>query len=1193
MADQSLLYDALVDAPVGAIKCLYHIKYQHREIAWLAFVSTPGELSQAPVATALRTENIFRYRENCVILKAMFQFSAGNISHEASVDNTMPASRNQVSGGEKRQITRNRISYSCQTCRKRKVKCDKVHPVCGGCKKANEDCVYNDETKPTIIATTEISDGSKKRRTTYERQESTSVSSSSPSQDKAIPPPPQLKAIEEQLHRLTSMVDALRKSGGNESQLRDLLTPVPSQSEHDSDETASRPDLSLGMFRSRNSGSPKDVNELNRPLSSLKLTNGNSKRTVEDPFWIHISDELDQLNHMMRRHNNVSGSTTSVQNKNCDEARPSANGPHVEPVKDDFWEPMSFETASAANGTNSYDPDSDCTMCQKVPFSKATLLQALPINCSHATAYHHLFKAFPTRAQSNVLLRCWLSTVYPILPLHIPGEILEKHEMLWNRIETVGLAQMQLHYPDLEIYSIMYVIWYAGVLGLSRKGLQRWFPDSTRADLATKFHGSVVYTLHLGHFTRDVSLQKLAALVMVQSLPIAEEDPIQASLYTQLNVRLGLAMGLHREPTLFDLPVAEEGMRRRIWWQLVQLDTSLVISTGYPTLISENVSDTRINCEDKDAFISDDDEAISLEGGKKPKPFSWGETHSTDENGNLTLHRTMSLVARARSVQACALRAIVDTHLGTKTITSTDMQELKRVMAEAEEQINDIIAQIPAKGLPEMGFVPEGPNGKSRQAYSLDCDSSMSSTVTEKDLAFYQNYVSDDNLATPLARYHRQRLAVFNKWARITLSMLKDKLHCVAYAPFLKNAKSKLWTVGRQCALHNCHSFMRKFISLVEDPDLETFRWTWPAMYGPLHAGLIMLVDLYAQPDSVEAPRSRELIDKVFSLSDPRAGIVGGPNGVTIQRPLREGGVEPWDMLRGLRSAAWQMAGLDPNVLWTQEDQLKLGLATPLTDAQKIAQSLREDSIYETGDGQANLNLATKTDLRNQSTEQGIRYMVSLASSELNGDKEVDEYNCSRAVRNRFLRDIENGDRRGHGLKLAQLEGQQKMPFPLSGCMERCSQQAVGGDVPSSCLGSGKAVLRPTAVGYHPCTGQVGTSDNTTDKKENDGADPLFQQDGYIGSQTDGDLPSVEINTLQQSFGGPNGNGLDSSGMQTGHGIQANEQTFGTYKETQNTTSAPSAAEDFGFDWARWDSVFGQYTGFTDMMEDVTLSWVE
>lgn len=42
-----------------------------------------------------------------------------------------------------RQIHRNRVSYSCHACRRRKVKCDRLQPVCGNCIKTAELCVYD------------------------------------------------------------------------------------------------------------------------------------------------------------------------------------------------------------------------------------------------------------------------------------------------------------------------------------------------------------------------------------------------------------------------------------------------------------------------------------------------------------------------------------------------------------------------------------------------------------------------------------------------------------------------------------------------------------------------------------------------------------------------------------------------------------------------------------------------------------------------------------------------------------------------------------------------------------------------------------------------------------------------------------------------------------------------------------------
>lgn len=45
-----------------------------------------------------------------------------------------------------KQIHRNRASYSCHCCRRRKVKCDQVHPTCGNCKKHGDQCQYNDNS---------------------------------------------------------------------------------------------------------------------------------------------------------------------------------------------------------------------------------------------------------------------------------------------------------------------------------------------------------------------------------------------------------------------------------------------------------------------------------------------------------------------------------------------------------------------------------------------------------------------------------------------------------------------------------------------------------------------------------------------------------------------------------------------------------------------------------------------------------------------------------------------------------------------------------------------------------------------------------------------------------------------------------------------------------------------------------------
>lgn len=93
-----------------------------------------------------------------------------------------------------------------------------------------------------------------------------------------------------------------------------------------------------------------------------------------------------------------------------------------------------------------------------------------------------------------------------------------------------------------------------------------------------------------------------------------------------------------------------------------------------------------------------------------------------------------------------------------------------------------------------------------------------------------------------------------------------------------------------------------------------------------------MLIDLYERPYSPEASRSRAFIDRILALSGPDGGVVGGEDGVSTQRPLKDGGREAWDMIRRLRQKAWQKAGLNPQMLWTEQDQIQAGVSSPAGD---------------------------------------------------------------------------------------------------------------------------------------------------------------------------------------------------------------------------------------------------------------------
>lgn len=1133
----------------------------------------------------------------------MFEFTSGpEPKTDTSVSRLSTNLKGQTSKSDKRQITRNRTSYSCLTCRRRKVKCDKTHPVCGGCKKANEECLYS---LPESQESNGLSEASKsstaielKKRKIGSAHDGSGTSPSDEHGTASSVSPTHIRAIEDQLHRLSALVDSLRTNGSNDdhSYLRHLLTPVASSSEQDTEDGQSHHNLSLGMFQSANHGS-KDASELSKPLSSLKL--GHTERpSPEDSFWNHITAEINQLNEAMRRQTKTYVSATSIQNESCPGRLPETleHKDHPTQEKDDLFDPQSFQKAAGIEVPSFYDPTSSCSVCQLMPFAKSTLLQDIPIKCSPTVGKEHLLKHVPSSTQSNVLFRCWLSGVHPLLPILIPTGIQKMHEKFWSQYEPN--SPESLWFPDLGSAALMYAIWYAGSLSLSLEGFNRWFPGITRAKLCASLHDQVVFALHLSSFSRNATLQTLAAFIIICSLPISEEDPTQAALYLQLVVRLSLTMGLHREPTLFNMSVAEEGMRRRLWWHVIQLDVSQVVASGYPSLISEAFCDTRINCEDHDALTDRDTPDAESETDSRHRSSNGGSPPV--QSVVWESYRTFSHVARAKSIISCAFRSVVSIHMSAKPLTNTDMLEMKRIISAAGEQINYIIKKIPSKGLPELGFTPNDPKQKPQRV--LDREASMADPISLNEIGHYTDLAGDPDTSSAVAYYYRSRRAAYNKWARINLSMMNDKLHCVAYAPFLKNTKSKLWNVGRQCALHNCHSFLRKFISVASDPELEPFRWSWPAMYGPMHAALIVLVDLYERPRSVEAPRSRELIDSVFAYASPERGIVGGPNGVTVHRPLREGGVEAWDMLRGLRSAAWQKAGLDPRVLWTEADEVDIGFAKPLTDAQKIAQSIREDTLYESNRDSSQNTTRKLSTTEPTSFEDGVQYAFKLSQSELLGVEEgCDGHECGRALRDRFIQEIENNDRLNPARGLAWRSDQQKMPFPLSAKMEACSGSAAhnGEDMnhASQFLRLGTHIPRPEA--HHTSCGsrqdapsEIHSGTNGVRHQPNE--DPSAVQEPWAPVSSAEHTTLQKLDNISADVHAHNGDTW-SNGVTHNTNDSAYDQVYqheqpvgnGIRPDSQYHRENPPTEAELGFDWERWDSVFGQYSGFTDMMEDV------
>lgn len=1053
---------------------------------------------------------------------------------------------------EKRQITRNRTSYSCQACRRRKVKCDKRHPICSGCEKTNDTCVYGKADLPSVRAATTQAGSAPKRRSSA--LDDGRDSPPRPSQA-VLPDSLVVQGLEKQLDRLASLIEGVRREAAHANGAKAPPTPN-SLSQRDSEEDSSTQREHSDSPISGPQHGPQNPIDLSHPLSELNITKKHKDYLQEGRghFWTHMVDELEQLRYLIRGSQSFPAekqlkTAMGLEHTDCNRPR---DKPYPAAVIDD---PIDIHLFQQLEGDATVH---DCQSCFVKSGDKSTLLMPRRLRkLDPHTTQINITSNMPTEAQSNVLFRAWMTGVYPVMPVLPLRMIFKRHYRFWEWTKTIAGEIGET--PDMYALPLLYAIWYTGALSMSLKGFQRLFPGVDRAHLCANYHDHCIRLLTTLSFPNTNQLWLLVALMMLQSAPCGEEEPLQNSDYVNLMVRLAQAQGIHREPTLAELHPFDAEIRRRIWWQILQLDTSLAVSSGFPTCTSEETSDVRPISQAKEMFIGCDEEQALLQPDKNGAK----QIEAVDDpfSQSSSIVSVGALVARTYASIAVASRKLVTIHMRTRPVNKQDLREMNDIISATETEVRAVINNIPTKGIPEFGFTPD--ENSSRQGPSVDCDTLLESPLLEQEITFWTGIVTED-IPVPLSRFHRQRLAAFHRWARIFLSMMCDKMHCIAYAPFLKNLNSKLWAGGRQCALHHTSAYFRKFISLAKDSSLETFRWTWPGTAQPMHAAIILLVDVYERPQSVEAARSRALIDEVFALSAPSSGIVGGPNGASSQRPFREGGGDAWEMLRNLRASAWSKAGLDPNVLWTQSQQMEVGVAKPLSQEQKVAQSLREDSLYDEKDAGEDSQSVIRQAL--DGMQQDLR------TAELDRTGKLDPSNAQFASMNM----APQAEAMPPSNRLLRLPTQQLMPFPL---VIQASLQ------PSTQAQNAGAAAHIDATRY---------ADDAPEEWH--AAEMQSAQNAMI-------QPSVAPHVRQAFWNSADAHAVseaeayieNTASMSSGQTVLPTQPKQSLAAEQPSETARAVVDQsadqmDFAFDWDAWDNIFNPYSGFTEFLDDADFS---
>ncbi|KUJ13630.1 uncharacterized protein LY89DRAFT_785273 [Mollisia scopiformis] len=164
----------------------------------------------------------------------------------------------------------------------------------------------------------------------------------------------------------------------------------------------------------------------------------------------------------------------------------------------------------------------------------------------------------------------------------------------------------------------------------------------------------------------------------------------------------------------------------------------------------------------------------------------------------------------------------------------------------------------------------------------------------------------------------------FNSWAKVLLSALGSKNWWFLHSPILHRALSQNIMILSPLVVTHSRNYLQKFLFIACAKDFQWFQWAWPGNHQPLHAIMILLKEVEQNPFGPDSELSRNIVDQAFALCNIDGGISGNEQGNIMPRPLTEGGQEAWEFIRRLRARAWIKAGLDPDLIMTREDVLKV-----------------------------------------------------------------------------------------------------------------------------------------------------------------------------------------------------------------------------------------------------------------------------
>ncbi|KAK2756714.1 hypothetical protein FQN54_005160 [Arachnomyces sp. PD_36] len=164
-------------------------------------------------------------------------------------------------------------------------------------------------------------------------------------------------------------------------------------------------------------------------------------------------------------------------------------------------------------------------------------------------------------------------------------------------IEAVG----NLENLSKPMEALLFAIYSAAVTTLSSAECES-MTGEPKSTLIARYHAATKLALINAGFLKSSDLLLLKAYVIFLLSVRSVQDPRSLWPLTGIAVRIGQRLGLHRDGEAMNISLFETEMRRRLWWQIIVLDTRTAELSGCGASVLAHLWDTKIplNVNDTD-----------------------------------------------------------------------------------------------------------------------------------------------------------------------------------------------------------------------------------------------------------------------------------------------------------------------------------------------------------------------------------------------------------------------------------------------------------------------------------------------------------------------------------------------------------------------------------------------------------------